>query len=83
MSLLVHLGITSNQRSIQFGYLLQQLVQGPQGPLVCLLESCQFLPEVLKGTGDNGAGFLIGAEVDGEGDERSGNITSLFLLKTL
>jgi len=37
--LLLHLGCTTNQRNLSFGYLLHLLVPGHQGPLLCLLES--------------------------------------------
>jgi len=46
--LLLHLGCTTNQRSIPFGYLLQLLAQGHKCPLVCFVEFLQFLPGIPK-----------------------------------
>jgi hypothetical protein len=36
-------GYTTNHRSIPYGYLLQLLVQGNQGPVPCFLEHVQFV----------------------------------------
>jgi hypothetical protein len=43
----LNLGCTSNQGSFPFRYLLQLLGQGYQVPLLCFMESFQFLPGML------------------------------------
>jgi len=43
----LNLGCTSNESSIPFRYLLQLLGQGHQVPLLCFMESFQFLPGML------------------------------------
>jgi len=47
--LLLYMDCTTNKRSIPFGYLLQLLVQGYQGPFLYFLEFLQLLQEMLKG----------------------------------
>ena len=46
--MLLCLGCTTNQRSIQFGFLLHLLVQGHQESCILFLKSLHFLPRVLK-----------------------------------
>jgi hypothetical protein len=46
--LFLYLGCVTNQRSIPFGFLLQLLVEGCQGPFLCFLESLQFALGMLK-----------------------------------
>jgi len=68
--LLLHLGCTTNQRSIPFGYLLQLLVQGHKYSLVCFVEFLRFLPGMQKNQ-ETGTGTGTAEEGDGVGDKVS------------
>jgi hypothetical protein len=72
--LLLHLGCTSNQRSIPFGYLLHLLVQGHKCPLVCFVEFLRFLPGMPKNQ-ETGTGTV--EEGDGVGDKGSADTQCL------
>ena len=50
----LYLCCTTNQRSILFGYLLHPLIEGHQGHVLCILESC--VAEEVDGVGDKGSG---------------------------
>lgn len=72
--LLLYLSCTTNQRGIPFGYLLYLLVQGHQHPVLCSLESLQFLPG--DHNSDN-SGVFIPEEVDGAQAKGSGYETTV------